>query len=359
MPFSIVRQDITNMQVDAIVNAANTELRQGGGVCGAIFEAAGAEQLTDACQRLSPIETGQAVITPGFALKARYIIHAAGPIYHRYPPEQSHALLRSAYLSSLALADAHRLSSIAFPLISGGVYGFPKADALHVATDTIREYLDAHDMDVYLAVFDRDTVVISEQLRHEVKQYIDEHYVSLHRHPRGMTEEYFRVEADHTALDEQMPRAATPEAERRERRPEMLRPSPTLPSPVFSKDQELRREIDRLDEPFEHLLLRLIDQKGKTDAEVYKRANIDRKLFSKIRIGNGYVPGKRTILSLAIALELTLEETEDLLARAGYALSSSRKFDVIVRFFITNRRYDIYLINRVLFQYDQQLLGGA
>lgn len=157
MPFTIVRQDITSMKVDAIVNAANTELRMGGGVCGAIFQAAGAKQLQAACNKVSPIQTGGAAITPGFQLAAKYVIHAAGPIYSQRNPEQSRALLRSAYLESLKLAAENGCKSLAFPLISSGIYGYPKDEALEVARQSIQEFLQDHDMDIYLAIFDKSS----------------------------------------------------------------------------------------------------------------------------------------------------------------------------------------------------------
>ena len=315
MPFSIVRQDITQMQVDAIVNAANTELEMGGGVCGAIFQAAGVTALRAACRKVAPIPTGGAALTPGFNLPAKYIIHAAGPVYRSWDAAQSERLLRSAYLESLRLARRHRCASIAFPLISSGIYGYPKEEALRVATAAIGDFLMQHDMEVYLAIFDKASFAISQKLAGAVKSYIDENYVSAHQvSRRGLLE-------------------------------------------VESRAIEAR--LGNLDEPFHVALLRLIDAKGKTDVEVYKRANIDRKLFSKIRKGKGYLPGKRTVLALAIALQLTLRETDDLLERAGYALSHSQKFDVIIEYFILSGRYDIFEINEVLFQYDLPLLGSS
>ena len=176
MPFTIVRQDITNMQVDAIVNAANTELRMGGGVCGAIFQAAGAEQLQAACQGLSPIRTGQAVITPGFHLPAKYVIHTAGPVYSRWRKGPNRALLRSAYLEALKLAEKNGCGSIAFPLISSGIYGYPKDEALEIARQAIGAFLETHDMDVYLAVFDKSAFSVSRALLGRVESYIDQHY---------------------------------------------------------------------------------------------------------------------------------------------------------------------------------------
>lgn len=335
MPFIIVRQDITRMQVDAIVNAANTDLAMGGGVCGAIFQAAGPAKLQAACERVSPIKTGGAAITPGFDLPAKFVIHAAGPVYCHWNAVQNEQLLRSAYMEALKLALKNGCESIAFPLISSGIYGYPKDEALRVATDAIKSFLAGHDMDVYLAIFDRVAFAVSKELLGAVESYIDENYVDTHFVYRREL-----LEVEHKALSDSMA-------------PSLAGAAPMAASP------RLDDWMDELDEPFNITLLRLIDAKGKTGAEVYKRANIDRKLFSKIRTGKGYMPGKRTILALAIALELTLEETDDLLERAGYALSHSQKLDVIVEFFIVSGKYDIFEINEVLFQYDQPLLGAG
>ncbi len=335
MPFYIIRQDITRMEVDAIVNAANTNLAMGGGVCGAIFQAAGASDLQAACKRLAPIKVGKAVITPGFMLHAKYIIHAAGPVYHDQDPIQSERLLRSAYVESLNLARKKRCTSIAFPLISSGIYGYPKADALRVAASTILDFLARYDMQVYLAVFDRAALAASEALRGKIERYIDENYVDA------------QCMACRQLLDvENQALSAIP-------------PPAHACAVPRSASGSLDALMGKLDEPFGTALLRLIDAKGKTDVEVYKRANIDRKLFSKIRKGKNYLPSKRTALALAIALELTLDETDDLLKRAGYTLSHSQKFDVIIEYFIINGKYDIFEINEVLFQYDQPLLGAG
>lgn len=332
MPFTIVRQDITKMQVDAIVNAANTDLAMGGGVCGAIFKAAGSVKLQEACDKISPIKTGGAALTSGFKLPAKYVIHAAGPIYRQWNAEDNEKLLRSAYMESLKLAAENGCVSIAFPLISSGIYGYPKEEALRVAVTAIKDFLAEYDMDVYLVIFDRASFSVSEKLLGAVESYIDENYVDTHFIYRQEECNTDYAHITKPSFDEAAPMAVS---------------------------KGLDDLIDDLDEPFNTTLLRLIDVKGKTDSEVYKRANIDRKLFSKIRTGKGYMPSKRTILALAISLELTLEETDDLLERAGYALSHSQKFDVIVEFFIVNGKYDIFEINEVLFKYDQPLLGAG
>lgn len=336
MPFTIIRQDITKMKVDTLVNAANTDLAMGGGVCGAIFKTAGVSELQAACNKLAPIQTGEAVITPGFRLPAKFVVHTVGPVY-RGGRRREEEQLRSCYLSSLKRAVENKCKSIAFPLISSGIYGYPKDEALRVAAATIQDFLRAHDLQVYLVVFDKAAFVVSEELLGEVESYIDEHYVAEHKLTRR---ELLHVERE--ALEEA----------------ELISYSNSAPI----QDQRIGSGIDdlvgNLDEPFSVTLLRLIDAKGKTDVEVYKRANLDRKLFSKIRTVKGYMPSKRTAVALAVALELSPDETEDLLERAGYALSHSQKFDVIVEYFIVSGKYDIFEINEVLFQYDQPLLGG-
>lgn len=334
MPLTIVRQDLTKMQVDAIVNAANTSLLRGGGVCGAIFKAAGIKELQEACHPLAPIQTGEAVITPGFGLPAKYIIHTAGPVY-RGGKDGEKEQLRLSYLNSLKLANENQCTSIAFPLISTGLYRYPKEEALQVATATIRKFLNENDLDVYLVVFDKATFQVSKKLLGEVADYLGEHYVDEDL-ARRRRQQLLSVEIEVLSSSSS----------------EMLHETP----------QAIRSGLDalvgNLDEPFSETLLRLIDAKGKTDVEVYKRANLDRKLFSKIRSNKGYMPSKRTAIALAVALELSLEETNDLLKRAGLALSNSQKFDVIIEYFIINGKYDILEINEVLFSYDQPLLGG-
>ena len=328
MPFTIVRQDITKMKVDAIVNAANTDLAMGGGVCGAIFNVAGVSDLQTDCDRLAPIQTGDAVITPGFKLPAKFIVHTAGPVYHGGKSGEEEQL-RSCYLNALERAVENKCKSIAFPLISSGIYGYPKEDALRVATGAIHDFLGEHELDVYLAVFDKAALTVSEKLLGEVESYIDEHYVAEHRLPRRKL-----LDVEREALEE----------------------ADLMQAPIASAG--IDDLVGSLDEPFSETLLRLIDAKGKADVEVYKRANLDRKLFSKIRSNKGYMPSKRTAIALAVALELSLDETDDLLERAGYALSHAVKFDVIVEYFIVRGMYDIFEINEVLFKYDQPLLGG-
>ncbi len=330
------------MKVDAIVNAANTDLQMGGGVCGAIFKAAGATKLQAACDKLAPIKTGEAVITPGFDLPAKFVIHAAGPVYRYQNAEQSEKLLRSAYMESLRLAIESECESIAFPLISSGIYGYPKDEALKVAASAIQDFLVDHDIDVTLVVFDKSAFTVSRELLGAVESYIDEHYVYKHEIRRRKL-----LDAERQVMSE------ADECSGIFRKPLLEDMFASVGEPAPLDDL-----VGNLDEPFSQMLLRLIDAKGMTDVEVYKRANLNRKLFSKIRSNKGYMPSKRTAIALAVALKLSFDETDDLLRRAGYALSHAVKFDVIVEYFIANSKYDVFEINEVLFEYDQPLLGG-
>jgi len=384
------------MDVDAIVNAANTSLLAGGGVCGAIFAAAGEDKLQKACDKLAPVNTGDAVITKGFSLLAKYIIHAVGPVYQGGGNNEE-SLLRACYKNSLDLAKKHGCDSIAFPLISSGVYGYPKDEALAVATDTISKWLMKDDMDVSLVVFDKAAFELSGDLLGEVKAFIDENYVDerYERFGRSGTrhlfkEDVFSAESALAApqrldfmefIPDESAKSTRPKPDTTKSIPadpkSRARPKPdiaeslsteflsneAMPSYKRRADSTLHATISsdfakRLDEPFSITLLRLIDAKGKTDIEIYKRANLDRKLFSKIRTGKKYLPSKRTAVALAVAMELSLPETRELLERAGFALSRSVMFDVIIEYFISHRKYDIFEINNVLFEYDQQLLGG-
>ena len=346
MPFSIIRNDITKLRVDAIVNAANTSLQMGGGVCGAVFTAAGADRLQVACDKIAPIKTGEAVITQGYNLPAKYIIHTAGPVY-RGGSQGEEALLRSCYMSSLELAVKHKCGSIAFPLISSGIYGYPKAAALRVATTAIRDFISEYDIDVSLAVFDKDALTVSAELLGAVERYIAE-YCAEESHQRQR--ELLAAERE-TLYSTDLQEMSTP-------LPMAARVLDSREGAYTPAEAGLDDLVGKLDEPFSATLLRLIDATGKKDSDVYNRANIDRRLFSKIRSNAHYAPSKPTVLAFAVALELNLNQTEDLLERAGFALSHSRKFDMIVEYFIQSRKYDIFEINEVLFSYDQPLLGG-
>ena len=330
MPLQIVRNDITTMKVDAIVNAANESLLGGGGVDGAIHRAAGPKLLAE-CRTLGGCKTGQAKITKGYRLPARFVIHTVGPIW-RGGGHRERELLVSAYRSSLELALANQCESVAFPLISSGVYGYPKDQALKVAVDTIGDFLLAHDMAVYLVIFDRAAYTIGGKLFADIASYIDDRYVDAHTDSRE-------------AQLRRMALASVTMAENE------------LPLPAAAPSG-LDKALSKLDESFSQMLLRKIDERGMTDAQCYKKANIDRKLFSKIRSDIHYKPSKPTTMAFAIALELPLEEAREMLEKAGFAFSHASKFDIIVEYFIAHQNYNIFEINEALFAFDQSLLGG-
>ena len=329
MPLEIVRNDITKMSVDAIVNAAKESLLGGGGVDGCIHRAAGPELLQE-CRTLGGCRTGEAKITGAYRLPCRYIIHTVGPVWNggKYGEREQ---LASCYRTSLALAKEHGCETVAFPLISSGVFGYPKDQALRVAVDTISEFLAENDMTVYLVIFSRTAYAIGNKLFADIAAYIDDHYVDAHTDSRR----------------ERMRRRGVVESR-------MLTAYEDAPVAASGLDEALAH----LDAGFSETLLKLIDRSGKKDSEIYKKANVDRKLFSKIRNNPDYKPSKATAIAFAIALELNLDETRDLVARAGYALSASSKFDVIIEYFIRQKKYDIFEINEALFAFDQSLLGA-
>lgn len=325
MPLEIVRNDITKMKVDAVVNAANPQLKRGGGVCGAIFEAAGTSELQAACDVIGYCQVGQAVLTEGFHLPAKYIIHTPGPIWHGGNQQEADLLIQS-YKNSLKLAKKNQCESIAFPLISTGIYGYPKEEALQIAITTISQFLLETDMYVYLVVFDKGSFGLSQKLFASINKYIDEHY----------------VEEAELVFQRRMEENYTFEAEIQ----------------ITKYNDTLIEVLNHLEDTFSERLLRFIDEKGMTDVETYKRANIDRRLFSKIRNEEEYTPKKKTVIAFAIALKLNVDETNDLLSAAGYTLTRSSKFDVIIEYFINKNSYNIHEINEALFSFNQPLLGA-
>ncbi|MBP2654638.1 MAG: ymdB [Firmicutes bacterium] len=336
MPLEIIRNDITKVDVDAIVNAANSSLLGGGGVDGAIHRAAGPELLAE-CRTLGGCKVGEAKITKGYNLPAKYVIHTVGPVWHGGKNNEEQ-LLADCYMNSLALAKEHKLESIAFPLISSGAFRYPKDGALKVAISVIGDFLLNNEMTVYLVMFDKASFVLSERLFASIAQYIDDNYVEEHPANSYRVEERRLLKED--CLEEPM-----------------LSPF-GAPVPVVKRKCSLDDVVKQMDETFSQMLLRLIDENGMTDAETYKKANIDRKLFSKIRNDLYYKPSKPTAIAFAIALRLNLDETRGLLFKAGFALSNSSKFDVIIQYFIEDGNYNIFEINEALFAFDQNTLGN-
>ena len=342
MPLEIIRNDITQVHADAIVNAASRSLLGGSGVDGAIHRAAGPELLAE-CRTLGGCKVGEAKITKGYRLPAKYVIHTVGPVWHGGGADEE-KLLADCYRNSLALARQYELESIAFPLISSGAFGYPKDKALKVAIAEIGDFLLQHEMTIYLVVFDRASFALSEKLFASIAEYIDDNYIDLH--PLGDRNRRELICMQEEVLEEASYEASLSAA---------YIPAPAAP---LKRKRKLADVVKQMEESFSQMLLRLIDEKGMSDAETYKRANIDRKLFSKIRNDIHYKPSKPTVLSFAIALRLNLDETRDLLCKAGFAISHSSKFDIIVQFFIEEGNYNIFEINEALFAFEQNLLGS-
>lgn len=376
MPFSIVRDDISRVHADVLVNAANVRLAPGGGVCGALFSAAGFDEMRAACEAIGGCATGDAVATPAFNLPARWCVHAVGPIW-RGGRAHEEELLHRCYRSAFARAVELGARSVAFPLISAGIYGFPVERALAIVREEVAAFMRHHDeIELTLVVFERAVVQMGNALVEQVQEYIDDEYVdssSFMRRDTGELERELRWTEDASApLSVEMAEpVALPEYLREDDAPTVM-PSASRPFVASSigmpgapsragttLDAEIAQLVATLDAPFSATLLALIDTRGMTDAEVYHRANISRQLFSKIRGNESYRPSKQTVVALAIALELDMSATQDLLARAGFTLSKSSKFDVIVRFFIERGIYDLFQLNEVLFAYDLPLVGSV
>lgn len=354
MPLQIIRNDITKVECDAIVNAAKSSLLGGGGVDGAIHKAAGRGLLLE-CMKLGGCKVGQAKITGGYNLPCKYVIHTVGPKWHG-GNNGERELLESCYKNSLELAKEYKCESVAFPLISSGVYGYPMNEAFKVAVDTVAEFLMENDMLVYIVVYNKKALAAGSKLFADIAEYIDDNYVSEHSvyDRRRMADPRERMPLPTTNfLREDVYESAMLD-ERCLRTPEVNCTTPAMAMPTQSMEDIIGKMID---ESFSEMLLRKIDEKGMTDSECYKKANIDRKLFSKIRSNPNYKPSKATAIAFAIALELNLSETKDMLMKAGFALSHSNKFDIIIEYFIGKGNYNIFEINEVLFEFDQSLLG--
>ncbi|MBR6413353.1 MAG: macro domain-containing protein [Oscillospiraceae bacterium] len=360
MPFQILHADITRLPVDAIVNAANPSLLGGGGVDGAIHRAAG-PALREYCATLGGCAVGQAKRSPGFALPAKWVIHTVGPIWHG-GTQGEEALLRTCYRNCLALALESGCTSVAFPLISAGAYGYPKEAAMRIAVQEIGRFLFAHEMNVTLTVFDR--IPHTGPLFQAVQSYLDARLPSRCSDSCEAPQSgAFVAQAFTPFFSASLGAAAAPPACEAAEPPHRLQ-SITASKAKRTADEaapcakSLDERLRCLDESFSQMLLRKIDEKGISDAACYKRANVDRKLFSKIRSDPNYRPSKPTAIAFAIALELPLPEAQELLMKAGFALSHSNQFDVIIEYFLSVGNYDIFQINETLFAFDQCLLGA-
>lgn len=384
MPYQIIRNDIVKMRVDAIVNPTDSWYSGSGGTDERVHRFAGKE-MDRACAELPEIDEGMVAVTEGFDLPCRFVIHTIGPVWEGGEHHEKETLV-SCYRNALSAADERGCGSVAFPLIASGTFGYPKDQVLRVALETITEFLMDHDMTVYIVVYDKESYSISKKLQADIDSFIDENYIEtygretrpVNRRPvsfaddilsslRKSEEAAFSLvwdeEADLFGEQAARPKQQTRKDEKPETAPvpaeTVHEPAPRpAGKPADAKKESLDDRLKKMDEPFSVCLLRLIDEKGMTDVQFYKKANIDKKLFSKMR-NPLYRSSKPTVLACVFALELNEEEAKALLMKAGYALSDNNKFDVIVQFFLENGEYNLMVINEALYQYDLPCLGNV
>ena len=335
MPFEIVHDDITRLEVDAIVNATNPWQEVGSGVSRAIYEAAGYDQLAEACRPYGKLNYGDAFATSGFRLPVKYIIHTATPRFVG-GLDGEYELLKACYLNSLRLAMRLKCESIAFPLLGSGGQGYPEQVAFRLASDVIQNFLLENDLEIKLVIYDRSTTRPPVEMEAHIQSLLARFQKNEAIWQKEASDCFAQADTEYKVLPMASPRKrAKPDTR-----------------------EALDERLQMMQTSFSPALLRLIDQKGMSDAQVYKKANLTRQHFSKIRNNPAYVPSKMTVLALAVALELNVEQTQNLLSRAGYTLSKSIKADLIVEYFLQRKYYDIYRINEALFFYDQPLLGA-
>lgn len=383
MPLKIVRNDITKVKADAIVNSANKNPVCGGGAEFHIYEAAGREELLAAREKVGPLKVAEVAVTPAFALDAKYIIHVVGPKWKGGESGEAHALA-DCYRGALEKAVEMGCESIAFPLISSGVFRFPKDSALKIALQSIDDFLQTHEMDVQLVVFDRKAFDVSEELCNDIQAYIDDNYVQekyedvseFVRWRRDNDENcnenlnrVFDAQKQDFNIDElknrrpfapacAAPRSAGFRLARARRNIKLCYDAESVAeAPCEMENNSLEDLLAKTGETFCDKLFSIIREKNLNDVDIYKKANLDRKHFSKIRSNVNYKPTKKTALALAVALRLNLDETKDLLARAELALSPSNKGDLIVSYFISHHKYNIWEINSMLFKFGQPTIG--
>ena len=349
MPFKIVRNDITKMNTEAIVNTANEQVAVGSGCDYAVYQAAGYDRLLEyRREKFGAVKEGEVFLTPGFDLPARYIIHAVSPLYTD-GGQGEEGKLRSCYRKSLDLAKDKGIRSIAFPLISTGGFGYPKEEGMRIAVDEIHAFLLENEMMIYLVVFDDKATGLGAKLYPDLETYIDRNYIEEKRREEYTSDLMGRESVARESQEKRRFQLRRPGKRREEA--QHLQPMPTCGSmkeEMHDYDDMLANLEEKLEERFVHMadsfseyLLYLIDSKGLSNSDVWKNAIVDKKVFSKIKNNKDYHPKKRTALCLCVGARLNMDETRDLLARAGYALSPCDMTDIIFSYFIENEIYDM------------------
>lgn len=349
MPFKIIRDDITKVKADAIVNPVNPEVCIGGGVESAIYQAAGKEKLVEARKELGRLHPGKVGVTEAFNLDAKYIVHVSG-LYWKDGNSFEARCLKECYEKALKAVLDKGCKSIAFPLLGTGTYGFPKDIGLDVAVSTFTEFLEEYEMDITLVVFGNDAVNVSGKLVDEVRSFVDDKYVketleTEYKKDRNIECYALPNERFHLLLKEE---------------------TYDVPDNACTKDTLSAKQPGSLEaalkniykESFEKHLQQLINKKGLRNSEVYAAANISKQYFSKLLKGQ-VKPSKDKMLALAVGLRLNMDETADFLRIGGYALSPISQTDTVVEYFIRKQEYNVLKINIVLFDYGLEPLTNG
>lgn len=334
MPLKIVRSDLLLVRCDAIVNPSDVFLSGSGSIDLKIHESCG-HMLDNELSNYDVIDVSNAIVTKAYNLNTcKYVIHTVGPIYEDGEHNEFNKL-RECYRNVLKVAFEHNLESIAVPLISSGTFGFPKKEAYLIAIEEINKFLIETDMLIYLVVYDKESFSISKELSHDVKSYISEKLIQKDSNTSFKSPLVYASNDRLRNIDQSE-----------------IKFSISINSFNESADKSFE-----LDESFSESVLRIIDEKELKDTEVYKKALLNRKLFSTLRSNKDYRPSKKTAISLCIALELNIDETNDLLKKAGFVLSHSNLFDVIIEYYIIKGIFDMYEINCALLDNDQEIFG--
>ena len=348
MPFKIVRNDITKMNTEAIVNTANDHVSVGTGCDSAVYKAAGVDVLLKYREEnIGFVPEGGAFITPGFNLKAKYIIHAVSPLYMGGDKGEEEKL-RSCYRKSLQIAKENGIKSISFPLISTGGFGYPKEEGMRIAVDEINAFLLSNDMEIFLVVFDTKATQLGEKIFPELEAFIDHNYVKEARE-----EEYGDAYIEERSMKSAMSAGVMPMEE------SICDSCMSIADDDFDEcdeeafdlwddedsvlelEKKLNERLAHKADTFSEYLLYLIESKNMTNVEVYKRACLTKQYFHKINKNKDFHPEKIKALLLCVGAKLNLDETKELLARAGYALSPADLTDIIFTFFIEHKHYDV------------------